>query len=426
MITAFVLFAVATGSVRGFALMLLIGTLISMLTAVAATRALLAVLGGFRWFDNPAFMGASGQKIPRWQRVDFIGRRRLWFAISGTVLLICVVSLGVKGLNLGIDFEGGSQIDFKTPAPAQLDDVRSTVTPVVGGAPQIQGRGPSTGGGYQTFQVRTESLSGKSQTELTNALRQSFDASSIGVRNVSASFSSQILRGAILAVVVSLLLIVAYISFRFQWKFAVSVLVALFHDLLLAIGVYSLSGREMTASTVAALLTILGYSIYDTIIIFDRIRENLPLMRKSSMAAIANQSLWETIRRSLATTFITLLPVASLLLFGGDTLKDFAFALLVGIASGAYSTVFIATPLLVVLKERETEFAKRKDAGLQEKLELTAEEAAVEAPLVAELADEDVEVEPVAAAPPVDGASAAARREARRKRRRARPHGRAR
>jgi SecD/SecF fusion protein len=426
MITAFVLFAVATGSVRGFALMLLIGTLISMLTAVAATRALLGVLAGFRWFDNPAFMGARGQKIPRWQRIDFIGRRRLWFAISATVLLICVISLGVKGLNLGIDFEGGSQIDFRTAAPTQLDDVRGTVTPIVGGAPQIQGRGPSTGGGYETFQVRTESLSGKDQTELTNALRQEFDATSVGVRNVSASFSSQILRGAVLAVVVSLLLIVAYIWFRFEWRFAVSVLAALFHDLLLAIGVYSLSGREMTAATVAALLTILGYSIYDTIIIFDRIRENLPLMRKSSMAAIANQSLWETIQRSLATTFITLLPVMSLLLFGGDTLKDFAFALLIGIASGAYSTVFIATPLLVVLKEREPEFAKRREAGLQEKLEVTAEEAAVAAPLVAELADEGVEVETVAAAPPGDGASAAARREARRKRRRAKPHGRAR
>ena len=109
------------------------------------------------------------------------------------------------------------------------------------------------------------------------------------------------------------------------------------------------------------MLTILGYSIYDTIIIFDRVRENMPLMRRSSFAAIANQSLWETIRRSLATTFITLLPVASLLVFGGDTLKDFAFALLVGIASGAYSTIFIATPLLVVLKEREPEYAKRKD-----------------------------------------------------------------
>jgi SecD/SecF fusion protein len=178
-------------------------------------------------------------------------------------------------------------------------------------------------------------------------------------------------------------------------------------------------------------LTILGYSIYDTIIIFDRVRENIPLMRRSSFAAIANQSLWETIRRSLATTFITLLPVTSLFLFGGDTLKDFAFALLVGIISGAYSTIFIATPLLVVLKDREPEFAKRKTAGLREKVDAldVPEEAEPETP------PEPLPVEePVAAAVPADGGvtepegdqTAAARREARRKRRRARPHGRAR
>jgi SecD/SecF fusion protein len=209
------------------------------------------------------------------------------------------------------------------------------------------------------------------------------------------------------------------------------VLIALVHDIFITLGIYSLTQREVTSATVAAILTILGYSIYDTIIIFDRVRENIPLMRRSSFAAIANQSLWETIRRSLATTFITLLPVTSLFLFGGDTLKDFAFALMVGILSGAYSTIFIATPFLVVLKEREPEFAKRKSAGLREKVEDVdlPEEAEAEPEIV------PVEEEPVAAAVPVDGppepgdgatTSAAARREARRKRRRTRPHGRAR
>jgi SecD/SecF fusion protein len=215
---------------------------------------------------------------------------------------------------------------------------------------------------------------------------------------------------------------------RFEFKFSLPVLAALLHDILITIGLYSLTGREMTAATVAAILTILGYSIYDTIIIFDRVRENIPLMRRSSFAAIANQSLWETIRRSLATSFITLLPIASLLLFGGDTLKDFAFALLVGITSGAYSTIFIATPLLVMLKEREPEYAKRKEAGLREKLEVGAGPAPDEE-------EEDVAPEPAAEAPvPAEpavagdgaAAAAAARREARRKRRRTRPHGRAR
>jgi SecD/SecF fusion protein len=183
--------------------------------------------------------------------------------------------------------------------------------------------------------------------------------------------------------------------------------------------------------------------MYDTIIIFDRVRENIPLMRKSSFAAIANQSLWETVRRSLATTFITLLPILSLILFGGDTLKEFAFALLIGIASGAFSTIFIATPFLAVLKEREPEFARRKDAGLQEKLDTVGEQSVSRAdeevePEVAPEPEPEVVEEPVAVAdedgeetepvPAGDGGTegAAARREARRKRRRARPHGRAR
>ena len=133
---------------------------------------------------------------------------------------------------------------------------------------------------------------------------------------------------------------------RFQWKFAVPVIVALAHDVIITIGIYALLGREVTTATVAAVLTVLGYSIYDTIIIFDRIRENIPLMKRGSFRTLANVSLWETIPRSLATTLITLIPIISLLVFGGDTLKDFAFALLIGIGSGAYSSIFIAAPLL--------------------------------------------------------------------------------
>ena len=421
-ITAFVLFLVATGGVRGFALMLLVGTLISMITAVLATRALLGVLAGFRWFDNPALMGAKAQKIPAWQRIDFMRRRYLWFAISATILAVGFGSLALKGLNLGIDFRGGSQATFKTEKPASVEQVRRDAAAVGLADAVIQGRGEATGGRYTSFSLRTEALSRAKQGALQSALEHDVGATSVGFKNVSASFSEQILRGALLAIVVSLALIVIYVSFRYQVTFALPVLVALLHDILITLGVYSLTGREMTTATVAAVLTILGYSIYDTIIIFDRVRENMQLMRRSSFAAIANQSLWETIRRSLATTFITLLPVTSLLLFGGATLKDFAFALLVGIGSGAYSTIFIATPLLTILKERDPEYAKRKDVGLVEKLEVA--EAPERAP---EPAPEAAPVpEPQAPVATGDGAAAAARREARRKRRRARPHGRAR
>ncbi len=247
------------------------------------------------------------------------------------------------------------------------------------------------------------------------------------MKSVSASFGSQIARSALLAIFVSFLLIVIYITLRFQWKFALPVLVAMAHDVLVTVGVYSLTGREVTTSTVAAVLTVIGYSMYDTIIIFDRIRENIPLMRRAPFATIANVSIWETIRRSLATTFITCLPIAALLFFGGETLKDFAFALLVGVISGAYSTIFIAAPLLTMLKEREPEYARRKAAA-----PVAPQGAAADAVLAA--AEQAAADEPAPElAPTISGGDGAdggsrvdGRRERRRQRRSSRPHGRAR
>ncbi len=422
-ITALVLFAVATAQVKGFALMLLVGTVISLITAVAATRAMLGLLGGFRWFDDPRFMGASPQQRARWLQIDFIGRRSLWFALSGAVVALSIGSLAAKGLNLGIDFKGGTKVTFKTPRPVSLEEVRSQARTVGQADAVIQGRGRAVAGGYRSFEIRAKALSPSQQARLTRGLEDELGATSVGVKNVSSSFGGQIRDAAILAILVSLGLIVIYISLRFDWKFSVPVIVALAHDIAVTVGIYSLTGREVAISTVAAVLTVLGYSIYDTIIIFDRIRENIPLMRRASFATIANVSLWETIRRSLATTFITLLPVTSLLLFGGDTLKDFAFALLVGIGSGAYSSIFVAAPLLAIFKEREPEYRRRLESTVIEKGVggVTLEE---------EAAPEPAPTAPASApAPPRgDGAPALSqsKRERRRQRRRTRPHGRAR
>jgi SecD/SecF fusion protein len=435
-ITALVLFAVATASVRGFALMLLIGTAMSMLTAVLATRAFLAVLAGLKMLDSPRLMGASGGGIPRWLKADYIGRRNTWFAISATVLLISLGAIAFKGLNLGIDFQGGTQVTFATPQPVSLERVRSEAARIGQSDAQIQGRGTSSGpsgDSYRDFSVRTESLSTTEVQAFQSGLTRAVDAEAFGVKNVSASFGRQIARGAILAIIVSLLLIVLYITARFQWKFAVPVLIALAHDIVITVGIYALLGREVTTATVAAVLTVLGYSMYDTIIIFDRIRENIPLMKRASFRVIGNVSLWETIPRSLATTFITLLPIVSLLLFGGETLKDFAFALLVGIGAGAYSSIFIGAPLVAVFKEKEPEFARRRD-------DYGAVEGSVGAALLEDTLPEP-EPEPVAAEPVVAAASApapapvaapeaplsaaaAAKRERRRQRRSGRPHGR--
>ena len=424
-ITALVLFAVATAGVKGFALMLLIGTVISLITAVAATRAMLGLLAGFRWFNNARFMGAQGEQSARWLQIDFMRRRYLWFAISGAILVIGTASMATKGLNLGIDFKGGTQITFKTPAPHTVGEVRAIADLEGKKDSVIQGRGKNKGQErFQAFQIRTKALTGPQLDKFGNDLKDRLNANTIGKTTVSSSFGRQIARSAITAILFSLLLIVLYIAIRFDFKFAGPVIAALIHDIVITVGVYSLLGREVTSSTVAAVLTVLGYSIYDTIIIFDRIRENIPLMRRSSFATIANVSLWETIRRSLATTFITLLPVGALFIFGGATLKDFAFALLVGIASGAYSSIFIAAPLLTIWKESEPEYARRKDAKVGKR----GAEAALEAATEAAAAEPAPELTAVTAVDGGDGASAAAaaKRERRRQRRRARPHGRAR
>jgi SecD/SecF fusion protein len=426
-ITALVLFAVATAGVKGFALMLLIGTVISLITAVAATRAMLGLLAGFSWFDNPSFMGAHGTQGLKFLHIDYMRRRYLWFALSGTILAIGAVSLGVKGLNLGIDFKGGTQITFQTSSPQPITDVRDQMKAIGRADAIVQGRGTQTGAeSYQSYQIRSKSLKTAELTKLQRDLEDSVSAKAFGIKNVSSSFGRQIAKDAILAIFFSLFLVVLYVAIRFDLKFAVPVILAMIHDVLITVGVYSVTGREVTTSTVAAVLTVLGYSIYDTIIIFDRIRENIPLMRRAPFATIANISLWETIRRSLATTFITLLPIVSLLFFGGATLKDFAFALMVGVISGAYSSIFIAAPLLTMWKEREPEYARRRDeeavisgdgAGAGEAVLDAAEEAAA--------AEPTPDLSPVAAVERAV-AGADAKRERRRQRRRSRPHGRAR
>ena len=288
------------------------------------------------------------------------------------------------------------------------------------------------------WQIRTRSLTGAKQSALSDDLRTKLGAYASGVKNVSSSFGHQIALDAIWGIIVSLVLIVIYITLRFGAKFSMPVILAMLHDIVITVGVYSIAFKEVSVATVAAVLTVLGYSIYDTIIIFDRVRENIPLMRRQPFATIVNVSLWETIRRSLATTFITLLPVVALEIFGGATLKDFAFALIVGVASGAYSSIFIAAPLLTMWKEREPEFAKRKQfattgddvgptvgARRGRRGKADAGTAALEASEQALASEPTPELVDVVTAVPSEPA-AQERREKRRQRRRTRPHGRAR
>ena len=351
-ITALVLFAVATAQVKGFALMLLIGTVISLVTAVGATRAMLGLLAGFSWFNKPRFMGAQGQQTARWLQIDFMRKRYLWFAISGAILVLGIGALGIRGLNLGIDFKGGTQLSFKTPVGHTTGDVRQIMKDQGYGDAVIQGRGASTSSAYKSFQVRTKALSSDKLTQVTRELEDKLQATAPGATTVSSSFGRQIAKSAIIAVVFSLFLVVLYIAIRFDLKFAGPVIAAMLHDVLICIGIYALLGREVTSSTVAAILTVLGYSIYDTIIIFDRVRENLRKGRKETLYETLNRSINETLPRSVLTHATVLAATLSLLFFAGEVIRPFAWVMAFGVVTGTFSSIYVAAPVLLWIERK--------------------------------------------------------------------------
>jgi SecD/SecF fusion protein len=356
-LVAFILFTLATAGVRGFAFTLGLGVIVSLFTAVLATQAILYSLRSTRLIRSKGALGANEKKVSwRW---DYMGKAKWFFSMSGTILLIGALAIAGRGINFGIDFEGGTRITTALEKPATIEQVRSTLAPLGINDAKIQTL-VNKDLGPNVIQISSKQL-GKGGVEAAErALDNRFTIrGQPNDEEIGASFGRSVAINALKAIIASLLIISIYIGLRFEWKFAVPVLIALMHDILIVAGVYALVGREVTTSTVAALLTILGYSLYDTIIVFDRVRENIPRMPSAAFTQIVNRSMSEVITRSLATSFCTLLPVLSLLLFGGETLKDFAFALLIGIASGTYSSIFIATPVLTHWKEREPGFRAR-------------------------------------------------------------------
>jgi SecD/SecF fusion protein len=359
LLTAFILFVLATAGVKGFAFVLGVGTIVSLLTAVVFTQALLGTMSRSRLLRSPSALGAGGEG--RQWHFDFMGASRWFFSVSGVILLIGALALATKQLNFGIDFESGTRITVALEKPTDEEGVRGTLDAVgINGEEVQQVDDPNFGS--NVFQVQSHQLEPGEVHEAESALsseygiaKNGFDSTSVG-----PTFGQQVADSALKALIFSLLVICGYVALRFDPKFAVPVLIAIFHDILITGGVYSLTGREVNSGTVAAFLTILGYSIYDTIIVFDRIRENVPRMPRAAFSQIVNRSMSEVLTRSLATSFSTLLAVTSLLIFGGATLQDFAFAMLVGIASGTYSSIFIASPVLTAWKEREPGFVRRR------------------------------------------------------------------
>jgi SecD/SecF fusion protein len=409
LITAFILFILATAGVKGFAFTLGVGVLVSLFTAVVFTQAVLGALGRTQFLQSPRFLGAGEQRV-RWH-FDFTGASRWFFSVSGAILAIGAISFATLQLNLGIDFESGTRVNAALGEATDVEAVRSTLADAgISGADNAEIQEVEDPDfGENVFQIEGEFGTEEGGGAVQTALEDEFglEGGDQGFQNttIGPSFGEQVAENAVRAIVLSLLVIAVYVAIRFQPKYAVPVLIALVHDILITAGVYSLSDREVTSATVAAFLTILGYSMYDTVIVFDRIRENEPRLPRAAFSQIVNRSMSEVLTRSLITGLSTVFLIGVLLIFGGETLKDFAFAMLVGVASGTYSSIFIAAPVLTAWKEREPGYHGRR-MRLQEAMGYVP--AFPEENVVAKVEEvEGVEEAPVAAAPEAPAAPAA-------------------
>ena len=307
-------------------------------------------------------IGQLGGKLYRGEvSYDFVGRRRTWYTISGAILLISIVALLVRGLDFSVDFKGGAVFQFSAPSATQTEISDTVAQAGVNGASVQQLTGKL---GNKSWQVQTDTLTSQQTGQVENDLTNELHATNMSTTFVGASWGGQITSKALEALIAFLVVIVLYLSIAFEWKMAVGAFVALLHDLVIATGVYALTGFQVSPATVIGLLTILGYSLYDTVVVFDKVRENTAGLlggARTTYSGAANLALNQTLVRSINTSIIALLPVAAILFVGGGLLgagelKDLALVLFVGMLSGTYSSIFIATPVLCQLKEREPQY----------------------------------------------------------------------
>jgi preprotein translocase subunit SecF len=311
-------------------------------------------------------LGVIGGRLYRGEvSFDFVGRKKLWYTISGLILVISIAALGFKGLNPSVDFKGGNLFIFKAPGYTSTQ-IGSVVKNAGGGDdPVVTQLGL---GSNARWQAQTIKLSFTEQSKVQDALASKFHVpggqNGVSITFTSATWGSQITHKAAEGLIVFLVLIVIYLSIAFEWKMAVAAFVALLHDIVITTGVYALAGFEVSPATVIGLLTILGYSLYDTVVVFDKVRENtagLLATGRNTYSRAANLALNQTLVRSINTSLIALLPVTAILVvatvfLGVGELQDLALVLFVGMLSGTYSSICIATPVLADLKEREPQY----------------------------------------------------------------------
>ena len=294
-------------------------------------------------------------------RFDFIGKRKIWFIISLVVIIAGVAGYFIQGgFNFGIDFLGGSLIEVEFDQDTSVAQIRDILEDTGYGSSIIQ----QTDTNKYIIRIKAEEI-GKSleldeKARILDALddKIGIDPVLLQERTVNPGFGSILIRNALIAIAISLAGILIYVWIRFEFRFGATAIVALIHDVLVTLGVYAILNREINTSTIAALLTIIGYSLNDTIVVFDRIRENTPQAKSLGYSGVVNQSVNMTLSRSINTSITTLFPVVLLLILGTTALKEFALALTVGIVSGTYSSIFFASPILVAWNNRFPKFKK--------------------------------------------------------------------
>jgi preprotein translocase subunit SecF len=299
---------------------------------------------------------------------DFVGKRKIGFTISITLIVLTLGSLFTRGLNLGIDFEGGVAWQVPSSETMDVDAARAVLddngVPTENAKVQTLTSGTTTSIRIQVGDQTTE-VRAKVQSDL--ATKANVDINEVSVSSVSSSWGRAITEKAIRALIAFMVLVGIYIAWRFEWRMALAAILAMLHDVLISVGIYSMIGFEVTPATVVAFLTILGFSLYDTIVVFDKVKDNIEKFgpSRTSMADITNVSMNQVLMRSLNTSLAAVLPVLSLLVlgsgvFGAIALREFAIALLVGLITGSYSSIYIATPLLSIFKERENRYKNLK------------------------------------------------------------------
>ncbi|MGH2731749.1 MAG: protein translocase subunit SecD [Actinomycetota bacterium] len=391
-LAAIVLYILAVGPVRGFALTLGMATTLDLALFALLTWPLAALLARNRLFSEGRFIGMrkalEGGREAGWTRkilrsefnIDFMGRRKLWLAVSGLLVGFSLLALvpGIRGLQFGIDFRGGTL--FRAPLEREVDvaEVRAAFAAAGESGAVVQIVTDRTSDRRQ-IQVQTEEIESEERRgALVGILAKvaGIERNQVGLEAVGSKWGAQISRKALRGLVVFLVLVILYMSWRLEPKMAAAGIAALLHDLAVTAGVYAAVGFEVSPATLIGLLTILGYSLYDTVVIFDKIRENAasPGYARKSFAEVVNESTNQVLMRSINTSLATLIPVGSLLfvgsfLLGADTLKDLALALFVGIAAGAYSSIFVAPPLLSLWKEREPRYAAVRARALRHGLQ---------------------------------------------------------